>query len=169
MGSTYHYTNLTKREWFSIDALGGDAKLRGLGLGRAARAFELLLVNDDPLAGQGVPVRIGRWAGDSIAIVGDFDPNWLIYLEGFADLTADVIVMLHAQDGFERIGAAAADDTELFMQLCHLIVTRQALQLEGSMKSQFGASFRQRYKELCAERLGFKPRDIAHPRSGGSQ
>lgn len=45
MGTTYHYANLTKREWFCTDALGGSAKLSGLGLNLTARGFDLLLVH----------------------------------------------------------------------------------------------------------------------------
>ncbi len=92
MGTTYHYTNLTKREWFSTDSLGGDAKFRGLGLSLTARAFDILLIRSPTLTMHDGPVGMGRWSGDSIAIIGDSDDNWLKYNEEFADLTADVIL-----------------------------------------------------------------------------
>ena len=44
MGTTYHYANLTRREWFSTSAFGGSGKLNGLGLTLTGRTFELLLV-----------------------------------------------------------------------------------------------------------------------------
>jgi hypothetical protein len=160
MGTTYSYANLTQREWFSADALGGSSKSSGLGFNLGARAFDLLLVRGGGHSPSD-PVRMGRWAGDSIAIVGDDDGEWLRYLEEFADLGADVILLVHAHDGFERLGEAAERDDGLFMQLCHLVVTRQALQLEPDMKSRFGANFRQRYKDLCAENRWFKPKDIS--------
>jgi hypothetical protein len=153
MGTTYHYANLTKREWFSTDSLGGSAKLSGLGLNLTARAFDLLLV----------PVGGGRWVGDAVAIIGDTDDNWLQYNDEFADLTADVILLVISHDGFDRVGAAAEEDSSLFMQLCHLVVTRQAPDLELHMRERFGTRFWQRYKDLCRERMWFKPRDIARP------
>jgi hypothetical protein len=33
------------------------------------------------------------------------------------------------EDGFAEIGNQAKDDSDLFMELCHLVVTRQALDL----------------------------------------
>jgi hypothetical protein len=102
-------------------------------------------------------------ADDAIATVGDTDPEWLACLDGFADLEADVILLVYRNDGFARIGAAALADQGLFMQLCHLVVTRQALHLEPHMTRQFGAKFRQRYRELCERDCNFKPKDRRHP------
>jgi hypothetical protein len=165
MGTTYRYANLTKREWFDADALGGSSKAGGLGLSLTARAFDLLLVSGHPHA-PSRGVSWGRWARDSIALIGDADDEWPRYREEFADIGADVILMLYARDGFERIGSAAEEDPELFMELCHLVVTRQALQLEPHMKERFGANFRQRYKKLCEERGGFKPKDVVFAEGG---
>jgi hypothetical protein len=164
MGTTYHYSNLTKREWFSTDALGGSAKLSGLGLNLTARGFDLLLVRSDTTAESSAKVRVGRWAGDAVAIIGDTDDNWLRYSADFADLTADVILLIIAHDGFERVGAAAEDDNALFVQLCHLCVTRQAPALEPLMRQRFGARLWQRHKDL-RHQTSFEPKDIARPGS----
>ncbi len=164
MGTTYHYASLTKREWFSTNALGGNSKLGGLGLNLTARGFELLLVRGS--APPNSPVRVGRWSGDAIAIIGDTDTDWLRYNDEFTDLTADIILLVLSHDGFERIGDEAADDSSLFMQLCHLVVTRQAPALEAHMRKKFGIPFLSRYQDLCADRSWFKPRDIARPGAG---
>ena len=166
MGTTYHDANLTKREWFSTDALGGNPKFLGLGLNLTARGFDLLLVRGTATASPDDPVRVGRWSGDAVAIVGDMDDEWLRYYDEFADLTADVILLVVACDGFERVGDAAAEDSGLFMQLCHLVVTRQAPTLEAYMRERFGTRFYSRYQELCRERVSFKPSDVARPGSG---
>ena len=166
MGTTYHYANLTKREWFSTDALGGNSKFRGLGLNLTARGFDLLLVRGPAPAEADGPVRVGRWSGDSVAIVGDTDDDWLRYHDEFADLTADVILLVASCDGFERIGDAAADDSGLFMQLCHLVVTRQSPELEAHMRQRYGTRFYSQYQEKCRECSWFKPRGIARPGSG---
>jgi hypothetical protein len=167
MATTYHYANLTKREWFSTDALGGSAKFKGLGLNLTARAFDLLLVCIPGETVPEAPVSIGRWVGDSIAIVGDSDDNWLNYFAEFADLSADVILLIVSRDGFERVGDAAAEDDSLFVQLCHLVVTRQSLVLEPHMRKRFGFGFYQRYKDLC-QGTSFNPRDLARPKSIGT-
>jgi hypothetical protein len=60
----------------------------------------------------------------------------------------------------------AEADTGLFMELCHLVATRQALQLEAHMRDRFGANFRQRYKTLCQESGWFKPKDVAFAEHG---
>jgi hypothetical protein len=165
MGTTYHYASLTRREWFPTDALGGSPKVGGLGLNLTARGFELLLVRGHAPAAADSRVRTGRWSGDAIAIIGDTDDDWLRYNDEFADLTADVILLVASLDGFERIGDAAEEDGGLFMQLCHLVVTRQAPELEPHLRQRFGARFWSRYQDLCRERSWFKPRDIA--RAGG--
>jgi hypothetical protein len=161
MGTTYHYASLTKREWFPTDALGGNPKLGGLGLNLTARGFDLLLVRGQAPAVAADLVCAGRWSGDAVAIIGDTDEEWLRYNDEFADLTADVILLVAARDGFDRIGDAAEEDSGLFMQLCHLVVTRQAPELEPQMRQRFGTRFWSRYQDLCHERSWFKPRDVA--------
>jgi hypothetical protein len=161
MGTTYHYANLTKREWFPTDALGGNAKFSGLGFSLTARGFELLLVNSNVPSMSNDPVRVGRWAGDAIAVIGDTDENWLHYNDEFADLTADVILLVASCDGFDRVASVAEEDSSLFMQLSYLVATRQAPVLEPYMKQRFGTSFWKRYKDMCHERSWFKPRDVA--------
>ncbi|QEL14243.1 hypothetical protein [Limnoglobus roseus] len=163
MGTTYHYANLTKQEWFSTDALGGSAKLRGLGLNLTARAFDLLFIAGLAPATVTDPVRPGRWVGDVVVIIGDTDENWLRYNDEFADLTADVILLVHTCDGFDRIASAAEEYDALFMQVCHIVSTGQAPELESQMKQRFGTSLRQRYKELCQNNRWFKPKDVARP------
>jgi hypothetical protein len=162
LGTTYHYTNLTKREWFSADALGGSSKFHGLGLNLTARAFDLLLLDlkhTNPTSLTSVDV--GRWIGDHVALIGDTDDNWSMYYEQFADIEADVILMLFAYDGFEHLAAAAEDDDGLFRQLCHLALTGQAPALTPHLSQLFGTNFRQRYKELCGKAAWDSPKNVA--------
>jgi len=161
VGTTYHYANLTKREWFRTDALGGSAKLTGLGRSLTARAFELLLVRNNVASMSNDPVWIGRWAGDAIALIGDTDDNWLQYDDEFVDLTADVILLLVSNDGFDCIAAVAEEDSRLFMQLSYLVETHQAPVLEPHMKQRFGTRYWKRYQDMCHDQRWFKPRDVA--------
>ena len=157
MGTTYHYASLTKREWFSTAALGGNSKLGGLGLNLTARGFELLLVRGP--ASPESTVQVGHWSGDAIAIIGDTDSDWLRYNDEFADLTADLIILDAFQDGFDVVGDASAADDSLFMQLCHLVATRQAPGLEARMRTKFGTRFLSRY-QIWLARSWFRPRDL---------
>jgi hypothetical protein len=169
MGVDYSYVNFTKRERLEVDALGGGSGHRALGRTLASRAFQLLLIGmpggEPPAPGQ----MKGRWAGDSVAIVGDTEwPDWEQFKVGFADLEANAILMVFRADGFEELGGAAEASTPFFMELCHLVATRQALELERDLKKRFGDRFLHRYKELCAERNWHTPKDMVSL-TGGSE
>jgi hypothetical protein len=147
MSTSYYYTNSTRQEWFSASAFGGSGNRHGFGQNLTARAFELLLVR---LPGRTPSdhVQFGCWAGDSIAIVGDSDDDWPVYSERFTNLYADLIPFLFHFDGFEELGEVAAKCNRLYAQICHLIVSRQALELESAMKEEFGANYLRRYKDI---------------------
>ena len=164
MGTTYRYTNLTKREWFSARAFGENDKLSGLGRSLSSRAFDLLLVKKGGVTGAGGVVQIGYWAGDSVALIGDDDGDWH---NEFVDLDADVILLVYAHDGFEDIAVAAERDECLFVQLCYLVASHQAPQLEPHMKQQFGGGFLRRYKQLSQENNWFHPKNIGRPPARG--
>jgi hypothetical protein len=151
MGVRYYYVNLTKREWLPIDALGGDVRIGAIGYTRSARVFELMLV-DSP-----VP---GRWCRDSITIVGDGGSEWLQMRDEYADITANAIVLFHADDGFAQLGQLAEYDERFFMELCHLVVTKQAPELELPLREKFGKAYLTRYKQLCTARTDFQPIDL---------
>lgn len=148
MGSYYYYVNDTKRERFCIDALGGDCRIHAIGRTLASRAFHLLLVRP-PSSPESANAQFeGRWAGDSISIVADDStPNFT----ELTDIRANAILSVFRIDGFEEIGNAADAEVSLFMELCHLVVTRQVIDLEPHLKSKFGAQYLSRYKDLCKE------------------
>jgi hypothetical protein len=158
MGVDYHYANLTKREWFAADTFGENSKQSGLGCGLSARAFQLLLLRRE-LASVS-KFDVGRWSTDSVTLIGDNHKEFEKYEEDFADVSADVIVMVYAFDGFEEIAEAAGKSKNLFMELCHLVVTHQKQSLERHLIQHFGANYRQHYSELCKQRP-FMPRNLA--------
>jgi len=151
MSVTYHYANLSKQEWFDASAFGGSGDRHGLGLNLTARAFELLLV----------------WADDSIAIVGDTDEKWIEYRENFSDLYVDLIPLINQYDGFAGLAEVAEKNNRLYVQICHLIFTRQAMELESGMRERYGPNFRQRYKDVLPKLLPFEqPKDLRLAASG---
>ena len=167
MSVTYHYTNLTKREWFDASAFGGSGNRHGLGLNLTARAFELLLVRGHQRQADADPIAFGRWADDSIAIVGDTDEKWLEYKESFADLYVDLIPLINQYDGFAGLAEVAEKSNRLYVQICHLVFTRQAMELESGMKARFGPNFGQRYKDVLPKLHPFQqPKDLRLPPSG---
>jgi hypothetical protein len=163
LGTTYHYANLTKREWFSAGALGENDKLSGLGVTLASRAFHLLLIREGEPSKIEEPVRLGRWAGDAVLLVGDDDEEWDRYRDELVAIDADVILLLHEHNGFERIGEAAARNDVLFMQLCHLVATAKVPRLEAEMRGKFGSGFLRRYKELYKTINWFVPKELGRP------
>ena len=161
MGIYYHYANFTKRERFGVGAVGGSSKGWAFGYTLASRAFHLLLAGQPGTVAPSAPGTRGSWAGDSIAVVGDDNmPDWEQFQREFADLEANAILLVYRTDGFEPIGEVAESNTFLFMQLCHLVATRQAMELEPHLKQRFGGPFLRRYKELCKEHFWFKPKDV---------
>lgn len=175
MSVSYRYANLTKREWFDVSALGGGSADRTLGMSLTARAFELLLVRDRGGGGDGAadrhrignPVEFGRWADDSIAIIGDTDDGWTRCRAEFADLYADLIPLVFRRDGFAALGDAADANDRLYVQLCHLVFTQQATQLEAAMVERFGRNYRRRYEAAYPKLMPFQqPRDLRAPTAG---
>ena len=158
MGANYSYYNLTKRERFSCDALGGNSRRPGCGRDLTSRAFHLLLI-DTTRFPKTIGVELEQWSGDSICLLTDTDVDWTRYEQEFADISADLILLVLRRDGYETIGEAAEVDDHLFMQICHLAVTKQAPELEPHLKEQFGTNWRQRYKDKCANGY-FKPLDL---------
>jgi hypothetical protein len=162
MGIYYHYANFTKRERLAVDALGGSPRFSAAGRTLAARAFHLLMFDRTPGAPGDDPKHWqGRWARDSVAIVGDdLLPDFEKFKAEFADIGANAILLVHSADGFEEIAEAAHKSKSLFMELCYLVSTRQALELEPHMKQEFGGRYLQRFKELCREDRLFTPVDL---------
>ena len=72
------------------------------------------------------------------------------------------VTLLNQYDGFAGLGEAADKDDRLYVQICHLIFTRQAVKLESGMKERFGPNFRQRYKDAPPRLQRFEqPKDLS--------
>ena len=143
--------------------MGGGMKFNCIGNTLAARAFELMLTSTKARDHQpsGPHSMLGHWSGDSVAILGDdTEPDWERIKREFADIEASVILLVFEVDGFERLGEAAATDDTLFMELCHLVVTKQAPALAYSLQDRFGPKFLNRYGQLCQEMPWFRPKDL---------
>ncbi|HYO09570.1 MAG TPA: hypothetical protein VER17_11415 [Tepidisphaeraceae bacterium] len=154
-----------------MDALGGGSKRSAFAYTLASRAFHLML--DDYPGGYPSATRVlespwsqaGFWAGDSVAIVGDDQivPDWERFAKEFAEVDANAILVVFNIDGFRQLGEAAERDDSLFMEMCYLVSTRQALALEPHLRRVFGHKYLHRYKELRQQLVWFHPKNLAIP------
>jgi hypothetical protein len=139
MGAYFYYVNHTKREFFSIAALGGGMKHAAIGRTLAARAFELMLIS-----------QTGRWANDQVELIADdWDRRWEGINETYLDIVANAVLKIFDTDKLEDLGPAADANDDLYMQLCYLAVTHQSEGLEEALKSHFGPGYLRRYKTAC--------------------
>jgi hypothetical protein len=153
MGVYYHYVNFTKRHHFSIGAIGGGVKFSTIGYGATARAFELLITRPWLESNDSARKLHGSWEGDHLAIVGDTDSDFEnVILPEFANITANVILMSIAVDGFQAMAAMAEKDQHLFLQLCHLLETNYFPYLLSEMEKPFGKDFWKEKKRILESR-----------------
>ena len=145
MGIYYYYVNLSKSEMFAVDALGGGVRRSALGRTLAARAFHLMLTSEG-----------GRWAGDSVAIIGDdIAPDWQRIASEFANIQANAILTVFNSDGFEELAERATTDSRLMLQLCYLVSTGQAPELERDLNQICDDNYRKRYAALSKQHPHF--------------
>ncbi len=161
MGIDYIYVNFTRRERFSVDALGGGGRIGALGRTLASRALHLMILGAPGDRRPGERRTIGRWTGESIGIIGDTMAEWESFAAEHTDVAANAIMAVYQQDGFDEIGEAAEEGSALFMQLCYLISTRQAPELEPHMVRKFGAKYLARFAMQAREYPWFTYADLA--------
>src|SRR5438067_2286445 len=81
MGQYFHAVNTTKREYVRSWDIGGFAKLWEWCANHAAGIFPYLLRKSSSRGGGditlGEPEYAGRWAGDAVYLVGDYDESEL--------------------------------------------------------------------------------------------
>jgi hypothetical protein len=82
MGQDFMPINKTKREYFTAKEIGGGAKLWEWCANREAGVLPYLLRKSDDIGGGDIadPSKVkyaGRWAGDEVYFVGDYDSDQL--------------------------------------------------------------------------------------------
>jgi hypothetical protein len=86
MGQYFIAANKTKKEYFTAWELGGVAKLWEWCVNPQAGVLPYLLRKSDESGGGDVHIRVanpnyaGRWAGDEVYLVGDYDSSNLFDL-----------------------------------------------------------------------------------------
>ena len=84
MGQYFKIVNEDKQEVITSWGLGGPAKFWEWLYNTQARVFVWLLRKSDGDGGGDIPTEertryttLGRWAGDRITLIGDYDSSWL--------------------------------------------------------------------------------------------
>lgn len=107
MGQYYKVMNLAKREYIKPHAFGDGAKLMEFGSsgGGTMLGLTILLASSNGLGGGDLGGALenidGRWAGDPIAIIGDYCESNLYDAEGWTDISYNVLSAL-LQDKYLR-------------------------------------------------------------------
>ena len=101
MGQYFYVINLTKKEYLYPHKFGDGLKLMEFGAsGRGTMLGLALLLRQSSEGGggdyHGEHEYLGRWAGDQIAIVGDYDESNLYQIadESYTDISWDVLEMM---------------------------------------------------------------------------
>jgi hypothetical protein len=105
MGIEYIIVNLDKREFLDFDRLGFGTKIGAITSEPIASLMSWLLVNPEGY-GSGAPNLMGRWAGEKIEIVGDYESGYErqgVVRRDFKDITVEVIKAFAQENPFERI------------------------------------------------------------------
>lgn len=102
MGQYYHAVNVTKREYVSAWDIGGNSKLAEWCVNAVAGIFPYLLRRSSQRGGGDIdldgPVFAGRWAGDEVYLIGDYDDSAL-YQEAertYANISAPLVAEYNA-------------------------------------------------------------------------
>jgi hypothetical protein len=106
MGQYFRAVNVTKREYVDAWDLGGVAKLWEWCANRCAGVFPYLLRKSTERGGGDIhtdaPHYAGRWAGDRVYLVGDYDESGLFQT---------------ARREFTNISSALADEYNAFIEI----------------------------------------------------
>jgi len=122
MGQYYLIVNLDKKEYISPHVVGCGVKAWEICAGDVARLLPFLLRKSDDWGG-GDPhdgyKYDGRWAGDRIVMIGDYDSSGLYYevYEKYKDITLEVVeefndfmelqdLVLHVDESYLRLRKA---------------------------------------------------------------
>jgi hypothetical protein len=96
MGQYFLIVNLDKKEYLSPHRLGCGAKLWEISANNPTRLFPLLLRKSSEGGGGDIQKdypSAGRWAGDRIVVVGDYDKSGLyeIAQKEFKEISGQVV------------------------------------------------------------------------------
>ena len=109
--------NLTKQEYLHPHKLGTGLKLWEICANPQIGVLAYLLRKSDELGGGDIRdpdefPNAGRWAGDSLVIIGDYDSSELYY---------------YVQDHFKEITDEIKDEYNAFIEIERLMIGRERL------------------------------------------
>ncbi len=150
MGKYFCYANHDKKLKFSISLSKSGVKFSGISYcPLSTRAFCLLLTHSDHFNHIYRHTLIGSWIGDRVSI-GD-ETRWDDDYDRYLDINANIIVMLYQIDGEEQLIESASEYNGLFVQIAHLIFTRQFINALSVFDSHFGKDWTKKYKQILQD------------------
>jgi len=166
MATTYFIANLSKRQFFEPDVVGGseNTKWHAILRGGSAHALAHLLSLD-------VDLQFGlqAWIGDAFFLVGDEDhskvpkgllelsatkneaPFWIVKNQ-FSDISLNLVAQMCLRRGMldHFIELATKYDSN-FVDLAQIVQAGEAHELIKRFLKQFGPDWRKRYNKVIAE------------------
>ena len=178
MGVNYIVTNLTKRQYFDPDFVGGseNTKWHSILLGNSAHALAHLLTLDHQLG-----FHLTPWIGDRFFLVGDSDGSivpkelvnlrkhedespWWTIKNSFADISLNLIAqMCTASDMLEDFLDGALRNNYTFVNLAHVFIYLDAPEIQSTFVARFGSDWRKRYNEVAKTIPWHSPRPMVPP------
>jgi len=175
MGINYIVANLTRRQFFDPDDVGGseNTKWPGILRGDSAHALAHLLTLDHRLE-----YHLTHWVGDQFFLVGDTDscvvPRELVHLavsddespyetvkSQFSDISLNLIAEICARaEMLEKFIELASRNTTVFVNLAHIVLYLDAPAIQSSFVARFGTDWRKRYNEITKEKPWHSPRPM---------
>ncbi len=160
MGEYFYYANHDKKLKFSVSLSQCSDKFRGISYCHlSTRDFCMMLTKSDHFNYVNRHTLIGSWIGNRVSCIGD-QTRWNYDDASYLNISANVIVMLYQIDGEEQLIKTASEDDVLFVQLAHLIFTRQLVDILPAFRSRFGAEWTKRYKQILQEHFYYHVFDI---------
>ena len=98
---------------------------------------------------------------DDVVVLGDDNrDDWLTLRQEYQNITANAILTVADAGGIDEVLDCAESETGLYMQLCHLITTKQIPEFNDAFLKRFGTGFVKKYQNLCNERTHWAPSDL---------
>jgi len=166
MATTFFIANLTKRQFFEPDVVGGseNTKWHAILRGISGHALAHLISSDLDLQ-----FGLQTWIGDCFFLVGDEDhskvpnelfelrteeneaPFWIVKNQ-FSDISLNLIAQMSLRrgmlDDFIEL-AAKHDDT--FVDLANIALACESSELAKRFRREFGTDWRGRYNKVLKE------------------
>ena len=171
MGQYFLVVNTAKRQYLDAGRFGENIKRSGILRGKHAAALGLLLC--DATQPEGAHTLFGSWAGDPIAVTGDYAPPnsasvptstvdtptknlYALANDEYEDISRQAMLMLIADD--EEWAESFVRDIDytqtLLIELGQLALSYRCEPVRRALEKALGTEWRKEYKKACSQWAG---------------